>query len=60
MSQQTKKCAHPSCNCTVEKGQKYCSTYCKDAGGSMELSCNCAHAGCAMSEQVAPATGAAS
>jgi len=42
-----KKCAHPACNCTVPPGDKYCSTYCHDAGSLTELSCNCAHAGCA-------------
>jgi len=41
-----KKCAHPSCNCTVQKG-KYCSDYCHDARGTMELSCNCRHPECA-------------
>lgn len=40
-----KKCAHPACNCPAEKG-KYCSQYCKDAGGRMEISCNCHHAEC--------------
>jgi hypothetical protein len=42
-----KKCAHPSCTCEVNKGDKYCSTYCHDAGGLMELACNCGHPGCA-------------
>jgi len=32
-----KKCAHPACNCPAEKG-RYCSQYCKDAGGRMEKS----------------------
>ena len=45
-----KKCAHPACTCLVENVQKYCSQYCEDAGGTMEISCNCAHAGCSMSE----------
>jgi hypothetical protein len=40
-------CAHPACNCMVDKDDKYCSTYCKDAGNTLELSCNCGHAGCA-------------
>jgi hypothetical protein len=42
-----KKCAHPSCTCTPPNGEKYCSTYCHDAGKITELSCNCGHAGCA-------------
>jgi hypothetical protein len=41
-----KPCAHPSCNCTVEKGKKYCSDYCHDARDTMELSCNCRHPEC--------------
>jgi len=40
------QCAHPSCECLVEKGQKYCSDYCHDAGRTMELSCNCRHPEC--------------
>jgi metallothionein len=43
-----KKCAHPSCTCMAPKGENYCSQYCKDAGKTMELSCNCGHPGCAM------------
>jgi hypothetical protein len=52
--EQKKKCAHPSCSCLVEKGKKYCSDYCHDARGTMELSCNCRHPQCA--EQSAAAT----
>jgi hypothetical protein len=50
-----KKCAHPSCECRAEEGSKYCSQYCKDAGGTMELSCNCGHAGCALGAEVGSA-----
>jgi len=50
MAQGTKKCAHPACQCQVGANEKYCSDYCKDAGNTLELSCNCAHAGCAVSE----------
>ena len=25
----TDKCTHPSCECTVPKGAKYCSSYCE-------------------------------
>lgn len=42
-----KKCAHPACNCQVEKGKKYCSDYCHDARRTLELSCNCRHPACA-------------
>src|SRR5438270_11727746 len=41
-------CAHPACNCPVPQGEKYCSTYCEDAADTIEISCNCEHAGCAM------------
>lgn len=50
------KCAHPSCNCPPAKGGKYCSEYCKDARGSMELSCNCRHEGCGMTAVVKAAS----
>ena len=42
-----KKCAHPACNCTAPEHSRYCSTYCRDAGGTLELSCNCGHPACA-------------
>jgi hypothetical protein len=42
-----KKCAHPACNCILPEGEKYCSTYCHDAGTLTELACNCPHPGCA-------------
>jgi hypothetical protein len=44
---ENQKCAHPACNCKATKDSKYCSEYCHDAGGSLELACNCGHAGCA-------------
>ncbi len=47
MAEQVQKCAHPACNCTVASGEKYCSTYCHDAGGKTELMCNCGHPNCA-------------
>ena len=34
------KCAHPSCECTVEPGGrfgKYCSDHCKQAGDKIEF-----------------------
>jgi hypothetical protein len=45
----TLKCAHPSCECMVEKGGpfgKYCSEYCKKSGQQTELHCNCQHPAC--------------
>ena len=43
------KCAHPACECIVEKGGpygKYCSEHCKEARGITELRCQCQHAEC--------------
>ena len=40
------KCAHPACNCSEQKGSKYCSQYCHDARETVELACNCGHPGC--------------
>ena len=48
--EQKKKCKHPACSCTAETGGEYCSQYCKDAGKTMEIACNCGHAGCAIGE----------
>jgi hypothetical protein len=48
-----KKCAHPACNCLVEHGTKYCSDYCHDAAGTMEIACNCRHPQCAAAEAAA-------
>jgi hypothetical protein len=42
-----RKCAHPACNCPAQNDSKYCSTYYHDAGHTLELACNCGHAGCA-------------
>jgi hypothetical protein len=42
---ETKKCAHPSCSCTVTDG-KYCSQMCEDAAGTTSLGCDCPHSGC--------------
>jgi hypothetical protein len=42
-------CAHPACSCMVEKGGpfgKFCSEHCKQAGGKIELRCECRHPGC--------------
>ncbi len=46
MAEKTKKCAHPSCNCPAPSDSKYCSAYCKDAGKTMEIGCNCRHPSC--------------
>ena len=50
MATNDKKCAHPACNCRVAGDDEYCSPYCEDAKETTEISCNCAHAGCAVTE----------
>jgi hypothetical protein len=41
----SKKCANPSCSCTVEKG-KYCSLFCEDSKVVTEFTCHCDHQVC--------------
>ncbi|HTP87459.1 MAG TPA: hypothetical protein VMH81_27780 [Bryobacteraceae bacterium] len=53
MEEKDRKCAHPACDCEVDENNKYCSTYCKDAGDVTEIACNCGHAEC-MERQGAP------
>jgi hypothetical protein len=50
-----KQCAHIPCTCVVERGEKYCSESCKDAGSDeVEIACECGHATCETSiEKVA-------
>jgi len=43
---ETKTCAHPGCNCPVEKGQKYCSDYCEGLRKQPSFACECGHADC--------------
>ena len=40
-----KKCAHPSCDCTVTD-TKYCSAYCEGAKDTVEIGCGCGHPAC--------------
>jgi len=43
------KCAHPACECMVEKGGpygKYCGEYCKQKADQTELRCECRHPAC--------------
>ncbi len=46
MANETQKCAHASCTCTVADGAKYCCQLCEDSKDVTELSCDCKHAGC--------------
>lgn len=43
----TKKCAHPTCNCPANKDSDYCSTFCEGKGDLPDLECSCGHEGCA-------------
>jgi hypothetical protein len=55
MTEDTKdKCAHPACACLRANDSKYCSTYCEDAGDTVELTCNCGHAGCGTDAVIQP------
>jgi|KBSMisStandDraft_5_1062788.scaffolds.fasta_scaffold8362644_1 hypothetical protein len=40
-------CAHPGCNCPVEKGKKYCSDYCEGMRKQPSFACECGHGECA-------------
>lgn len=44
------ECAHPSCKCRAAIDSKYCSPYCEAAADTTEISCNCGHTGCELSE----------
>jgi len=44
------KCAHPACRCMVADDKTYCSQRCEDAKGQVEISCDCAHPGCSLSD----------
>ena len=46
---QSTKCAHPSCECSVDPNGphgKYCSVHCQQAKELSELKCDCGHPGC--------------
>jgi len=48
----TPKCAHPGCECPVQKGNKYCSPYCESVGSRLSIACECGHTECAGGEAV--------
>jgi hypothetical protein len=56
MDQDKKKCDHPACNCMVDEDADYCSPYCEDAAETIEIACNCGHAGCGTGEGRQPMT----
>jgi hypothetical protein len=49
------KCAHPACHCPARPDSKYCSQYCEDAAGTLEIACNCGHDICEVSLAGEPA-----
>ena len=42
-----KKCGNPACSCVPPAKEKFCSPHCEALQGSVEISCQCAHAACA-------------
>lgn len=38
------QCAHPGCNCSVAKDEKWCSPHCETSPN--EIICGCGHTGC--------------
>jgi len=50
MSNQPKQCKHPACTCPVSDDDDYCGAYCKDAGDTTEIACNCGHGSCNISQ----------
>lgn len=45
MANESKKCAHPVCSCTVTSG-KYCSTQCEAMEKTPDIDCTCGHPAC--------------
>lgn len=43
---ESKKCAHPSCQCPPAKDSKFCSTYCEGQAETPDVICNCGHGSC--------------
>lgn len=44
-SKTDRPCAHPGCNCTVAKNEKWCSPHCETAP-EFEAICGCGHEKC--------------
>ena len=44
------KCAHPACRCLVADDKTYCHERFEDAKDQIEISCDCAHPGCSLSD----------
>ena len=47
MAVESSKCAHVPCLCMTPAGEKYCSSFCEEAGaGKAEIGCDCGHQAC--------------
>jgi hypothetical protein len=46
MALERDNCAHPGCNCMSVEDSDYCSAYCEGAADTVEILCECGHAGC--------------
>jgi hypothetical protein len=45
------KCAHPSCRCSVEAEEPFCSAACAESTDNPQTHCPCGHAECVGAEQ---------
>ena len=45
-AEETKKCKHPSCSCTVASGAEYCGVKCEAVKQTPDVECVCNHPGC--------------
>lgn len=45
-TENTVKCAHPSCTCQPWSGSKYCSAQCAAMGKIPDVDCRCTHSEC--------------
>ena len=43
---ESKKCAHPSCNCAIASDKTYCGTYCEGQAENADIECSCGHPVC--------------
>lgn len=48
MADETNKCGHEICVCTVSGDDEYCSEFCREAGEAdiTSIKCDCGHSGC--------------
>ena len=57
MEQQSHKCAHAACNCSVPEGKRFCSRFCEEheahPGAEDKVMCGCGHPDCGGTEAAA-------